>query len=341
MELARCWHETSRPVRELTRLPKVDLHVHLEGSIRASTLREIAQSSGSDVSSCLQGDRYIFRDATDFFNQYNLVRACLKTPGDFYRVAYEFCQDEAAQGVAYAEVTFTAEAHGPRLGDWDMPVMAVLEGFAAGETDFGVRCRLIFDHSRRKPVELAWRTLEVAHKHHYTGVTALGLSGPEGHPASPYVEVFRAARDAGLHSVPHAGEQSGPESIREALEYIGAERIGHGFRILEAPELLAQVSELGIPLEVCPSINVAMRFVPSIEAHPLPRLLKSGLVVTLNSDVPAMCSRLAAEYELARRIFGLDDIALAGLARAGIDSSFADDEFKAVLRRGIDNWLDE
>ncbi len=143
------------PVRDLLRMPKVDLHVHLEGSIRPSTLREIAARNGRALPSGLRADRYTMKNVPDFFVQYAAVRACLHRPEDYRRIAYEFCQAEAAQEVRYAEVTFTVEAHGPRLGDWDLPVRAVLEGFAQAQADCGLRCQLVLDHSRRRPLELA------------------------------------------------------------------------------------------------------------------------------------------------------------------------------------------
>jgi adenosine deaminase len=199
---------------------------------------------------------------------------------------------------------------------------------------------LILDHSRRRPVERAWQTFALAAKHRDDGVVGIGVAGDEAHPADPFVDVFRAARDAGLHSVPHAGEACGPESIRAAIDLLGAERLGHGIRVLDDADLVAEVRDRRIPLEVCPSSNVALGFAPSLAEHPLPVLLDAGLLVTLNTDIPAMLSvPLAAEFELARRTFGLDDAALAALAGAGVDASFADDDTKAAIHRDIDTWL--
>jgi adenosine deaminase len=134
----------------------------------------------------------------------------------------------------------------------------------------------------------------------------------------------------------------GAESVREALHLLGAERLGHGFRVIEDDELVAEVRERMIPLEVCPTSNVVLGNVPSWDEHPLPRLIESGLVVTLNSDDPAMfASPVAGEYEAARTIFGLDDAQLADLARAGVRASYADDVMKASMARDIDYWLEQ
>ncbi len=333
--------DDSTPRRPLEGLPKTHLHVHLEGAIRPATLADIADRHGATPPESVRDGRYAFVDLAGFFADYQRVRECLREPADFRRIAFELCQDEAAQGVRYAEVTFTPAFHALRLGDWDMPVAAVLDGFAAGEADFGIRCRLILDHSRRRPYELAQRTLELAIHYRERGVVGFGLGGPEhGYPPEPYAPLFERAVDAGLHSVPHAGEAAGPSSIRGALQALRAERLGHGVRILEDTELVAEVRERGIPLEVCPSINIATGLYPSTPEHPLPRLLEAGLVVTLNADVPAMiATSVAREYVLAREVFGLDDHRLAAIARAGARAAFMEASARAALEEAIEAWL--
>ncbi len=322
------------PVRDLVQLPKVHLHVHLEGAIRPDTARELAARHGS---ASPRG----FTDLAAFFEDYQRVRECLQTEDDFRRIAYELCQDEATQGVRYAEVTFSPAFHALRLGHWDMPLESILDGFLSGEAEFGIRCRLVLDHSRRRPTDLAERTLELALRYRDRGVIGLGLGGPEAaFPPEPYAAVFEKARDGGLHSLPHAGEEAGPRSIRGALSALHAERLGHGVRVLEDPELLAEVRERGIPLEVCPSINVLTGIFPSYADHPLPRLLDAGLVVTLNADVPHMIATpLTREYERAREVFALQDETLAEIARNGVRAAFLPGEDKALLLREIGHWL--
>ncbi|NKZ02704.1 adenosine deaminase [Actinomadura latina] len=321
-------------MRDLLSLPKAHLHVHLESTVRSATLREIGAANGVRV----PDDVGTFGDFASFFAQNDLVRACLRRPADFRRIAYEFCEDESAQGVQYAEVSFTAAGHGERLGDLGMPLRAVLEGLEAGQDAFGIECRVILDHSRRRSVERAWRTLDLARRH--DRVAAIGLAGDEAHPGAPFDDVFAAARDAGLHVVHHAGEGEGPASIRQALGPGRTERLGHGIRILDDPDLVAEVRERGIPLEVCPSSNVALGFAPSLDAHPLPRLRDAGLIVTINTDIPALIdTSLTAEYARVRDAFGYDDRTLAGLARAGVDASFAPDATKTRLHGAIATWL--
>jgi adenosine deaminase len=324
--------------RPLAALPKAHLHVHLEGTIRPPTLVAVAARHGLQIPA---GVRYRFVDLAGFFADYQLVRQCLVDADDFRRIGYELCEDEAAQGVRYAEVTFTPEFHAVRLGDWDMPVAAILEGFAQGESDFGIRCRLVLDHSRRRPYELAEQTLAVAKRYSERGVVGFGLGGPEsGYPPEPYAPLFLAALDAGLHSLPHAGEGAGPSSIRGALEALRAERLGHGVRVLEDADLVAEVRDRRIPLEVCPSINVRTGIFPSLAEHPLARLLEAGLVVTLNADVPAMIDTpLTAEFTIARDVFRLDDHALADLARASVRASFLEHGERQAIEHEIDVWL--
>ncbi len=328
--------------RSLLGLPKAHLHVHLEGTIRPATLVDIAARHGVAAPLGAQdGARYAFRDLASFFVDYQRVRDCLNDADDFRRIAYELCQDEAAQGVRYAEVTFSPAYHALRLGDWDMPVATILEGFAQGESDFGIKCRLILDHSRRRSYELAEQTLAAAVRFRDRGVIGLGLGGPEAdYPPEPFAPLFLRALDAGLHSLPHAGEEAGPASIRGALSALRAERLGHGVRVLEDADLVAEVRERRIPLEVCPTINVTTGIFSSLHEHPLPKLLDAGLVVTLNADVPAMtASPVAQEYAHARATVGLDDATLAQIARASVGSSYLDNSAKQSIAGEIDEWL--
>jgi adenosine deaminase len=308
-------------MRDLAALPKAHLHVHLESAIRPSTLAELGFAS--DVTE--------FDGFRSFADHNSLVRQCLTKPEHFTRIAAEFSEDQAAQGVCHCEVTFTAAAHGERLGDLDMPLEAVLAGLDA-------RFTVILDHSRRRSPERFAKTLDLARTH--DRVVAIGMAGEERHSLAPFVELLDAARDAGVRLVHHAGEDAGPDSIVEALDLGHAARIGHGVRCLESPDLVARLRDEGVPLEVCPSSNVGLGLVPSWPEHPLPKLVDAGLRVTVNTDVPASVGTdLVTEYQRIRDVFGYDDAALAALARNGVDASFASDAAKAALHAGIAEWL--
>jgi adenosine deaminase len=327
-------------VRDLTLLPKAHLHVHVEGAIRWSTLHEIADANGVAPPVAPEGDRLGFSTFGPFAEHNGRVRDCLRRPEDFTRIAREFCADEAAQGTGYAEVTFTAASHGERLGDPDMPLLALLRGLAEGQAAHGIECRVLLDHPRRRPVGRLRHTLDLAIRHADDGVVGIGLAGAEGHPVLPFAQVFADAVTAGVRLVHHAGEQCGPDSIRDALTIGRADRIGHGIRILDDPDLVARVRERGTPLEVCPSSNVALGVVPSLAEHPLPRLRDAGLTVTVNADVPtSIGTTLTDEYARIRDAFGYDDTVLAQLARASVDASFAPAATKRRLHDGITSWL--
>jgi adenosine deaminase len=327
-------------LRDLRALPKVDLHVHLECAIRSDTLRRLAAGNGVDLPESLIAEGYTFRDFEDFRAAVHGIRPCLVKASDFSLAGFELCHQHAAEGVRYFEVTFTLGAHGARLGDWDMPISALLDGLQLGRETYGVESRVIVDHGRSQPEEVARRALEVALKFKDRGVVGFGLGGNEQWPPELFTRVFRAAIDGGLHSVPHAGEMSGPESIRGALLSLNAERIGHGIRILEDDELIAIARERRVALEVCPTSNVMLGMVPSRREHPLRDLIARGLLVTLNSDIPGVLrTDITDEYALAREEFGFDDRALADLARAGVGASFAAPELKARIDREIEDWL--
>jgi adenosine deaminase len=197
---------------------------------------------------------------------------------------------------------------------------------------------VLLDHSRRRPVERFRASVELARGS--GDVVGVGVAGEEAYPLAPFAAVCEEARDAGLHLVHHAGEAGGAASIREALTLGHAERLGHGIRVLEDPELVAQVRDARVPLEVCPSSNVALGLVASWAEHPLPALVDAGLVVTLNTDVPAVIdATLVGEYGRVREVFGASDAELAALARNGVEASFAPVATKERLRAGIAGWL--
>lgn len=328
------------PERDLRALPKVELHVHLEGTVRPATARELLKRSGQEDPPQLRGGEWRFRDFPDFIDGFTRFVACLREPEDFRRIAYEYGEDLHAQGCTYAEVTFSIAQHAPRLGDWDAPVEWVRDGFERAERDLGVRCRLVLDVVRDLPLDHAAPTLHTALRHR-EAVVALGLGGDEASFENQrFAEVFAAARDAELPTVPHAGEAAGPESVRSALEHLHATRIGHGIRAGEELALLEELVARGVTLEVCPTSNAFTGVVEAIDRHPLPDLVAAGVPVTLGSDDPPMfATSLLHEYELARRVFGFDDQTLADIARAGVAASFLPDADKADLRAAIGSWL--
>jgi adenosine deaminase len=328
-------------MRDLRALPKVELHIHLEGAMRIATVLELADRNGVPAPTGLGPDGWRFDGFLDFIDQYIALCDLLTELDDFRRLGEEVSADLAANGVRYAEAVFTPSAHAAAFGDdWTSPLEALLDGLAAGARAHGTLVRVTPDVVRDLGVPAAERTLDVALAHMDAGVVGLNCAGSERADIAPFAPVFRAAKQAGLRSVPHAGEWAGPDNVWQTLEYFLPDRIGHGVRSIDDPRLVEHLAAAAIPLEISPISNVATGAYPSLEHHPFMRLREAGVVVTLNSDDPPMFGAwLADVYEAARADWSLHDEALAEIARTGVRASFADDDVKAAIVSAIDAWL--
>ncbi|HUO86623.1 MAG TPA: adenosine deaminase, partial [Thermoanaerobaculia bacterium] len=286
----------------LLRMPKVELHVHLEGSMKPATLLALARRHGvalpaDDVAGL--ADWFRFRDFEHFVEIYLAVSSCLREPADFHTLALDFLAEQARQNVVYSEVHFTIATHLANGLDGEAVAAALWQACGEGERRFGARMRLIPDIVRNVP-EGADATLEWALANRHRGVVALGLSGIEaGFPNEPFREHFAVAEREGLHRVAHAGEHAGPESIRSVLEVCRAERIGHGVRAVEDPQLVAELARRAIPCEVCPTSNLRLGVFPTYAEHSFDRLYRAGVPVTVNSDDPPFFdTTLTGEYQV-------------------------------------------
>ena len=329
-------------------LPKVELHVHHVGSASPRIVSELADRHPGSVPSDLDELRrfYEFRDFGHFIEVYLAVVALIRTPEDVHYLTYEIAREMATeQQLRYAELTCTpftsVRPDEPALG---MPIEAYTEAIETArveaERDFGLVLRWIYDIPGEFGLPAAEATLTYAVDHRPEGLVGFGLGGPEiGVPRPQFKPVFDAARAAGLHSVPHAGETTGPETVWESLRFLGAERIGHGTSSAQDPALLAHLAETGVPLEVCPSSNIATRAVASLDEHPITAFRDAGVAVTVNSDDPPMFSTtLNREYEIAANLLGLDAAGVADLARAGVRASFAEADVQARILAEIDAY---
>lgn len=295
--------------RLIAAMPKVELHIHLEGSIRPETLLELARRNRVQLpASTIEGLRkwYDFRNFDHFVEIYGLMSSSIRSTEDIEFVAREFLAGQAAQGIPYSEVTYTPFTHYRSKGLAFRDQLAALNRARAwAEAELGVSMRLVLDFARKASVEQAQIVADWAIAAMDDGVVALGLGGAEaGYSAIKFKAVFERARAAGLARTPHAGETVGPESIWSALRELDATRIGHGVRCLEDPALVEHLRAHQIPLEICPSSNVCLGVAPSMGAHPLPQLLDAGLYVTINSDDPPMFNTtLTGEYLAVARAF--------------------------------------
>lgn len=327
-------------------LPKAELHVHHVGSASPRIVSELAERHPGTVPSDPDRlkDFFAFRDFAHFIEVYLAVVDLVRTPEDVRYLTYEVGRELAlGQSVRYAELTCTPYTSVlPDEPGRGMAIEAYTEAIedarVAAERDFGLVLRWIYDIPGESGLPAADATLRFALDHRPEGLVGFGLGGPEiGVPREQFVPHFAAARAAGLRSVPHAGETTGPDTIWTSLRDLGAERIGHGTSAAQDPALLAHLAETRIPLEVCPSSNVATRAVASLAEHPLPLFVEAGVVVTINSDDPPMFgTTLNREYEIAADLLELDAAGVAELARAGVGASFAPDDVKARLSAEID-----
>jgi aminodeoxyfutalosine deaminase len=328
------------PGRDLTTLPKVELHVHLEGSVSAATAADLAQRHGEDPAVVLglqDGDyprRY--RDFQHFVDTFLATSRQLRTPDDLAAVAAAFARSQAAQGVRYTEVTVTALTLVNRgmepAGMW----AALRDGLGdAADTRIGI----IVDSVRELGPQAARRTVSLVEDAD-APIVGLGLTGVEGSvPEGDFVHLRQAADRLGLGLSVHAGETGTADNVRAAVDDLGADRIGHGIAAVDDPELLARLARDRVPFEVCPSSNVSLGVVADLEEHPLPTLWAAGAAVTIGSDDPPFFSTtLVDELAHATRLLGLTRRELAEMQRRAARAAFAPREVRDDLLARIDAW---
>src|SRR6476659_7632827 len=329
-------------------LPKVELHVHHVGSASPAIVAELAMRHPGVVPVDPEELRrfFEFRDFAHFVDVYLAVVDLIRTEDDVRYLTYEVARELATnQRVRYAELTCTPYTSVlPHDSDRGMPIEAYTEAIedarVAALRDFGIVLRWIYDIPGESGVPAADATLSFALNHRTDALVGFGLGGPEiGVPRAQFQPHFDHARSLGLHSVPHAGETTGPETIWDSIRLLGAERIGHGTSAATDPELMAHLADTGIPLEVCPSSNVATRAVASLDEHPITAFRDAGVTITVNSDDPSMFgTTLNQEYEIAAGLLDLDTGGVADLARTAVRSSFAPDDLKISMLAEIDAY---
>jgi aminodeoxyfutalosine deaminase len=326
-------------------LPKAELHVHHVGSASPRIVSELAaRHPDSKVPSDPEAlaDYFTFTDFAHFIDVYLSVVDLVRTPEDVRLLTYEIARDMARQQVRYAELTITPYSSTRRGIDERAFMDAIEDARKAAEADFGTVLRWCFDIPGEAGLTAADETLRLATDDRLRpeGLVSFGLGGPEiGVPRPQFKPHFDRAIAAGLHSVPHAGETTGPETVRDALDQLGAERIGHGTTSWRDRELLARIVGERVPLEVCPTSNIATRAVTSLDEHPIRTFWEAGALVTVNSDDPPMFGTdLNSEYAVAARLLGLDERGVAQLARNAVEASFLDEAGKARLREEIDSF---
>ncbi len=316
----------------IRRIPKVELHVHLEGAIRPQTLRELADKNGVRLPGGLVSI-YQFSDFQGFLDAYMLAAACLCTQEDFERITYEFLCDQAGRGVRYCEVLLSSMQHLKRDFDFGCIMEGIQQGYRRAQAESGIRMGVIFDHGRQFGPEAGMRVLEQALATREYGVIGLSIGGDEvNYPPELFQEVFARAREAGLFVTAHAGEVCGPESVWGAIRSLGVRRVGHGIRSVEDPDLLAYLRQAEIYLDICPTSNLWTGAVSSLAEHPVRQLFDAGVPLTISSDDPALFhTDLVKEYLLLSMHFGFSREELVRVCLNGVRAAFLPEEDKATL----------
>jgi len=317
----------------MTAFPKIELHVHLEGTVRAPTLKEIAKRNDYALPDDLES-MYAFRDFAHFLTTFELTAGALQRYDDFRQVVVDYAAEAASHGAVYLEGIF---APGLWRGvDTDELFSGYCDGAVEARELHGVEIRLTPDIPRVYSLDDAMTTARFAVEYRDRGVVGIGLGGPEaGHPPEPYAPAFALAREGGVRSVPHAGEVAGAASVRGALEALGADRLRHGIRAVEDAGLVDELAGRGTVLDVCPLSNLRTGAVASLAEHPLPRLVAAGVLCSISTDDPAMFDTdLTRDYEAAETL-GLSPRAAY---EAGVAGALCDAETRARLQAVGDGY---
>src|SRR5689334_4312712 len=335
-------------MRDLHDLPKAHLHLHFTGSMRHATLLELAERDGHRLPDALVEDWPPQLSAADekgwfrFQRLYDVARSVLRTEGDVRRLVREAAEDDVRDGGRWLEIQVDPSGYAARFGGITAFTDLVLDAVAVASRETGLGMAVVVAANRtRHPLDA--RTLaRLAAQYADRGVVGFGLSNDERRGSTvDFAGAFAIAERAGLLLVPHGGELRGPEHVRLCLDTLHAQRLGHGVRTAEDPELLDRVVQAGVALEVCPVSNVALGVYSDLTSVPLPTLLEAGATVALGADDPLLFgSRLAAQYATMRAAHGLDDATLAELARMSVRASCAPSDVRARLLAGIDGWLE-
>jgi aminodeoxyfutalosine deaminase len=317
---------------DATAYPKIELHVHLEATIQPETLLAIAKRNGEALPADTVEDLrelYRFRDFDHFIEVWILTTNCLRTEADFRQVVVDYAAEAKRHGAVYLEAIFSPIERTWRGVSWDAIFSGYCDGAQEARELHGVEVRLNPDITRSAPIEDAFALVEHAAQYRDRGIVAVGLGGEEARYANqPFAPPFAAAREAGLGSVPHAGEVVGPASVRTALDLLEPDRIRHGIRAIDDPALVRELADRGLVLDVTPISNVRTGAVRSLDEHPLPALVAAGVRCSVSTDDPVMFDTdLTREYAAAEQL-GLDPRALYETALAG---ALCDDDTRARL----------
>ncbi len=317
--------------------PKLELHLHLEGAAPPSFIRGLSKEKHHDISGIFDADGgYKYKDFWDFLKVYEAATSVLTTPEDYHRLTLAVLEESAASGVIYSETFLSPDFCGGRdVGAWREYLHAIREAADQAERSFGITLRGIITCIRHFGPDKARETALCAAETAGDWIVGFGIAGDEKVlQPKDFLWSFDCAREAGLHLTAHAGEWSGPESVRAAMNDLGVERIGHGVRAIEDLALVDELAERGIVLEVCPGSNVALGIYPSFRKHPIGQLYDREVKVTVSTDDPPFFhTTMAREFEMLHEAFDWDDGVFAKLNRTALDAAFCDADTKSRIAK--------
>ena len=321
-------------------LPKVELHLHLEGGAPPAFIRGLAREKKLDISGIFnEAGSYRFTDFWNFLKVYEAACTTLQSPEDFRRLTLAVLEESAASGVIYSETFLSPDFCGGRdLGAWREYLHAIREAADEAERSMGITLRGVVTCIRHFGPEKARETARCAAETAGDFITGFGIAGDEkiGAPKD-FLWSFDCAREAGLRLTAHAGEWGGPDSVRAAIRDLGVERIGHGVRAIEDLALVDEIAERGVVLEVCPGSNVALGIYPTFRAHPIGQLYDREVKVTISTDDPPFFhTTMAREYEMLNRAFDWDEGVFSKIARTSLDAAFCDADTKAKIAKKLE-----
>ncbi|MBM7566664.1 adenosine deaminase [Paenibacillus sacheonensis] len=329
-------------------LPKVDLHVHLDGSLRPDTAMAIAAAEGIELPTAVEADLIPYmqvdddcRSLPEYLSKFDFTTRFLQSGAALERVAYETMEQAAAHNCRYMEVRFAPQLHRRGGLHAEEAIHYVIEGLKRAERQFDIQGRAIAicmrNHDRKDNLEV----IEAAAKYAGRGLAAVDLAGNEAaYPPELFRDVFALAHKRGLPVTIHAGEAAGAENVYEAVKHLGASRIGHGVRLRENPDILRLVLEQRIPLELCPVSNIQTKAVSDWDVYPIRDYFEQGLLITLNTDNPSVSGTdITREYRIAAEKFGFQGRELAAIVRNGAGAAFLENAGKQALMKRIDGEL--
>ena len=321
-------------------LPKIELHLHLEGAAPPSFIRGLAKEKKMDLSGLFDArGGYKYKDFWDFLKVYEAATETLKTPEDYHRLTLAVLEESAASGVVYSETFLSPDFCGGRdVGAWKEYLHAIREAAEIAQARDGITLRGIITCIRHFGPDKARETARCAAETAGDWLVGFGIAGDEkiGQPKD-FRYSFDMAREAGLHLTAHAGEWGGPDSVRAAINDLGVERIGHGVRAIEDMALVEEIAERGIVLEVCPGSNVALGLYPSFRKHPIGEMFNRGVKVTISTDDPPFFhTTMAREYDMLAEAFDWDDGVFAKIARTSLDAAFCDADTRTRVQSQLE-----